>query len=171
MGISPKIHTFKGYVTVTSGGDIGKLKDPCWWNWNSFRRSEKWESHNAELVLGVSPVQRESAAVVLELNGSWCASTLGWVGLEIQPSIKLCLIQTHCCRDWGKQGGLGLKVVRNSWYMADGHETVPVLWEYNPLQMHNLFLVKDMWPNIEVLGQLIQLKISLNILKEKTVVT
>lgn len=37
--------------------------------------------------------------------------------------------------------------------------------------MHKLFLVKDMWPNIEVLGQLIQLKISLNILKEKTVVT
>lgn len=37
--------------------------------------------------------------------------------------------------------------------------------------MHNLFLVKDMWPNIEGLGQLIQLKISLNILKEKTVVT
>lgn len=55
--------------------------------------------------------------------------------------------------------------------MADGHETVPVLWEYNPLQVHNLFLVKDMWPNIEVLGQPIQLKISLDILKEKTVVT
>lgn len=37
--------------------------------------------------------------------------------------------------------------------------------------MHNLFLVKDMWPSIEVLGQLIQSKISLDILKKKTVVT
>lgn len=37
--------------------------------------------------------------------------------------------------------------------------------------MHNLFLVKDMWPSIEVLGQLIQLKISLDILKKKTGVT
>lgn len=55
--------------------------------------------------------------------------------------------------------------------MADGGETGPVLWEYNRLQMHNLFLVKDMWPGIEVLGQLIQLKISLDILKGKSVVT
>jgi len=37
--------------------------------------------------------------------------------------------------------------------------------------MHNLFLVQDMWPSIEVLGQLIRLQISLNVLKEKTVVT
>lgn len=37
--------------------------------------------------------------------------------------------------------------------------------------MHNLFLVKDTLPNIEVLGQLIQLQISLNILKEKAVVS
>lgn len=37
--------------------------------------------------------------------------------------------------------------------------------------MHNLFLVKGMWLSIEVLGQLIQLKISLNILKGKTEVT
>jgi len=40
-----------------------------------------------------------------------------------------------------------------------------------PSKCINLFLVEDMWPKIEVLGQQIQLKISLSILKEKTVVT
>jgi len=56
-------------------------------------------SHDAKRGLGVSPVQKETATVVLELNSLQYAPILGSVRFEVQPFIKLWGTKTPGCMD------------------------------------------------------------------------